>query len=223
VSGSVLTPGLDVVVVAGSAGALPLYGTLFERLDRTLPVPVLVLQHRRPGSELLLGILQRRTRMEVRGLPSRGRLDAGALYLCPPDAQAVFTGRWEVAGHPLPDEQRPTADRLLESAAAVHGPRVLAVVLTGRLQDGTAGVRAVKAAGGRVIAQDPRTATQPSMPTSALATGCVDACLPPRSIGDAIGAFARVPGAAALFATRPAPWAWPVGSQPLAAEARRSG
>jgi len=211
------------VVVAGSAGALPRYSALFERLDRTLPVPVLVLQHRRPGAEHLLEILHRRTGMDVHDLPSGGRLDAGSLYLCPPDAQAVFTGHWEVARRPLPDGQRATADRLLESAAAVHGPRVLAVVLTGRLYDGTAGVRAVKAAGGRVIVQDPRTATQQSMPTSALATGCVDACLPPRSIGDAIGAFARVPGAAALFATRPAPWAWGVGSQPPSPEARRAG
>ena len=46
--------------------------------------------------------------------------------------------------------------------------------------------------------------------TAALATGCTDACLPPRSIADAIEAFVTVPGAAELFATRPSPWAWPV-------------
>jgi two-component system chemotaxis response regulator CheB len=98
---------------------------------------------------------------------------------------------------------------VLGSAAAVYGPAVLAVVLSGRLEDGAVGVRQVKLAGGRVIVQHPATAAHPSMPRAALATGCVDACLPPRALGDAIRAFVGVPGAAALFSSRPVPWAWP--------------
>ena len=72
------------------------------------------------------------------------------------------------------------ADELFASAAGVYGARALAVVLTGRLSDGTRGVQAIKAAGGRVIVQDPETAEQRSMPWNALATGCVDLVLEPR-------------------------------------------
>jgi two-component system chemotaxis response regulator CheB len=95
------------------------------------------------------------------------------------------------------------ADELFASAAEVYGARLLAVVLTGRLRDGTRGVRAVKARGGRVLVQDPDHAEQGSMPWNALATGCVDLVLDPPRIGDALVSLVTVPGAAELFAVRP--------------------
>jgi two-component system chemotaxis response regulator CheB len=87
---------------------------------------------------------------------------------------------------PLVNYSRPSIDLLFQSAAESYGARVLAVVLTGTGIDGAAGVRAVKAAGGFVIAQDPATAEHRGMPEAARRTGCVDLLLPLAAIGPAI-------------------------------------
>ena len=68
-------------------------------------------------------------------------------------------------------------------------------------------MQAIKAAGGRVIVQDPETAEQRSMPWNALATGCVDLVLDPARIADALVALVAVPGAAELFGVRGGSWA----------------
>jgi len=159
----------------------------------------------------------------VRSPQTGEALESGSIYLCPADAQLRFLRAGEVGLQPLEADARPSADEVLVSAANAFGRGVLAVVVSGRLDDGAAGVRAVKAAGGRVLVQDPRTAQQASMPAAALATGCVDMCLPARSLGDAIRAFVEVPGAVDVFATRPAPWAWDVPSQPGYGEAALAG
>jgi two-component system chemotaxis response regulator CheB len=209
VSGSVhIASRIDVVVVAGSAGTVPIYADVFGRLDGGLPVPVVLLQHRAPGPDLVLELLRRRTRLTVRVPGSGERLLAGSLYVAPRDVRLRFAAPSEVMLAPI--AARPSADIALTSAAATYGGGVLAVVLSGRLEDGAAGARAVKQAGGRVIVQDPNTTRRRSMPAAVLATGCVDACLPPTSIADAIEAFVTVPGAAGLFSTRAAPWAWTV-------------
>jgi two-component system chemotaxis response regulator CheB len=209
VFGSVHTTAVPVelVVVAASAGAVPMYREIFGRLDRGLLAPVVLVQHRPPGDRSLAEILSRRAALDVREPAAQERLQDGMLYVAPANAQLRFGGRREAVLDPLAEDARAHADPVLISAAAAYGAAVLAVVLSGRLEDGAAGVRAVKHAGGRVIVQDPRTAAHPSMPWAALGTGCVDVCLPPRAIADAIRAFVAVPGAAALFASRPAPWA----------------
>lgn len=209
-SGSVHTAArpLELVVVAASAGAVPLYGEIFGRLDRSLSAPVVLVQHRAAGYDTLADLLAVRSSITLCEPAPHEPLRDGTLYLAPSDAQLRFTARREVRLDPLAEGERARADPVLSSAAAVYGPAALAVVLSGRLDDGAAGIRAVKQGGGRVIVQAPHTAAQPSMPRAALATGCVDACLPPRAIADAIQAFVGVPGTAEMFASRPAPWAW---------------
>ena len=94
------------------------------------------------------------------------------------------------------------ADALLSSAAGAFGTRMIAVVLSGRLDGGARGVREVKRHGGRVIVEDPDTAAAPAMPIAALATGCVDFVLAPNTIGDALVALCAATGAADLFRVR---------------------
>jgi two-component system, chemotaxis family, protein-glutamate methylesterase/glutaminase len=84
---------------------------------------------------------------------------------------------------------------------------VLAVILTGRLSDGAAGVRAVRRAGGRVLVQDPDDAQAPGMPSAALATGCVEHALPLSLVAPALVAYTMAPGAADLLAVPVPPWA----------------
>jgi two-component system chemotaxis response regulator CheB len=94
------------------------------------------------------------------------------------------------------------ADELLLSAAAAFGPAAIAVVLSGRLEGGARGVRAVKRQGGRVLVQDPNSAAATGMPNAALATGCVDFALGPESLGHALLALCAAAGAAELFRVR---------------------
>jgi two-component system chemotaxis response regulator CheB len=94
----------------------------------------------------------------------------------------------------------------MRAVAGHYGPRAIGVVLSGRLDDGAAGARAIKAAGGRVLVQEPDSAECASMPTGVLATGCFDFVLEPRRIAHALVALVSAPGAAQLLAVRAHPW-----------------
>jgi two-component system chemotaxis response regulator CheB len=128
----------------------------------------------------------------------------GTLYVASSQQQLTFTraGRFAYA-----NEQANRADTLFRSAAAAYGERVIAVVLTGRLDDGALGVVAVKNAGGRAFAQDRASAAAFSMPGAAIATGCVDYVLPPAAIAAALITLTMLPEAAELFAVSSPPWA----------------
>ncbi|PRY48969.1 two-component system chemotaxis response regulator CheB [Geodermatophilus tzadiensis] len=196
--------GFDVVALAASAGGVRALRTVVSGLPADFPVPVLVVQHRGAGTpELLSEVLRARAALPVRTatsgplLPGVTVLPAGTTADLRPDGRLTLracpTGR--------------TADDLLTGAAAAFGPRVLAVVLTGRLSDGAAGVRAVRRAGGRVLVQDPDDAEAPGMPSAALATGCVEHILPLDLVAPALVAYAMAPGAADLLAVPLPAWA----------------
>ncbi|MDQ6882159.1 MAG: chemotaxis protein CheB, partial [Pseudomonadota bacterium] len=110
----------------------------------------------------------------------------GVIYVAPPDQHMLFTPRCvELMRGPRENHARPSVDPLFRSAAVHWRDRAIGVVLTGDLDDGTAGLAAIKACGGTAIVQDPDSAFQPSMPASALANVAVDHCLP-------LGAIAAV-------------------------------
>lgn len=196
------------VVVVASVGGLPVLSTLLRGLPDTFPVPVLIVSHRpRQSHDTLSDLLRRQTSLPVRaGIPGLTSWGPGVTVI-PGGTSATFAGDRQLL---LEQETRPMntgGDALLGSvAAARHGPAI-GVILSGMLNDGTEGIRAVKRNGGRVLAQDPATARAGSMPASALATGCVDFVLPPHRIAPALVALTMAPGAADLL-TVPIPhWA----------------
>src|SRR5262249_28063022 len=132
-------------------------------------------------------------------LPASHALDGepiehGRIYIAPPDHQLlVERGRVRVLRCPKENRMRPAADPLFRSAARVYGPRVIGVVLTGTLDDGTAGLLAIKRRGGVVAAQDPQDALYPGMPRSALENVAVDYCLPLSDIPPLLAQLAGTP------------------------------
>jgi two-component system chemotaxis response regulator CheB len=194
----------SVVVLAASTGGLRALRTVVSRLPADFPVPVVVVQHRGPGHpEMLADLLGARASLPVR-TATPGPLHPGVTVLpAGTTADLAADGSLRLRPHPTAT----TADALLVGAAAAFGPRVLAVVLTGRQSDGAAGVRAVRRAGGRVLVQDPEDAEAPGMPSAALATGCVEHALPLPLVAAALVAYVMAPGGADLLAVPVPPWA----------------
>ncbi|MFG2004572.1 chemotaxis protein CheB [Spirillospora sp. NPDC048911] len=211
----------EVVVLAASAGGLGVLMRVLAALPPDFPAAVLVVQHRGPlsGTALepaaghhddpLATLLGRRSALPVRVAAAGERLTAGTVLVVPLRTalrlDAADTVVLEPAG------SRRMADTTLAALAGRFGPRLIGVVLTGLLDDGAAGVRAVKAAGGRVLVQDPHDAAAAAMPTAALATGCVDLVLPAARMATALTAFIMAPGAAELLQVPIPAWARPTG------------
>lgn len=193
------------MVVVASAGGLAATSDVLDRLPPGFPASVAVVQHRSPSPDYVAELLDRRCALPVEPMEDGAAPLAGHVHVAPALGQAVIdeAGRFAIAGS---DPCR--GDPLLASAAALFGHRAIAVVLTGRGKDGTLGVRAIKSANGRVIVQD-GDAQAPSMPLSAVGTGCADFVLPVRVIGWALAALAMAPGAAGLFRVRAPAWAIP--------------
>jgi two-component system chemotaxis response regulator CheB len=119
------------------------------------------------------------------------RLDLGHIYVAPPDYHMILErGLVRLTRAPKENHVRPAIDPLFRSAAYAYGPRVVGVILTGLLNDGTAGLWAVKDCGGTAIVQDPEEAIAPSMPQSALQNVEVDYCLPLGDIAPLLGRMA---------------------------------
>lgn len=201
--------GCRYVIVVASLGGLPVLGSLVRGLPASFPVPVLVVSHRPPRrSDTLAALLRPQASLPVRtgtaGLTAWGP----GITVIPGGESATLTSGGQLALEPVTGPRNLGGDMLLASAAAASRPGyTIGVILSGMLHDGTQGIRTVKRNGGRVLAQDPGTARGVSMPSSAIATGCVDFVLPPHRLAAALIALAMAPGGASLLAV-PAPhWA----------------
>ena len=195
-----------MIVMAASLGGPVAINHVVAGLPDEFPVPLLVVQHRRPTIDEGFGLaLRRRTRLSVEPLRDGAALPSRGIRVVPArhTAEIDHTGTARVR----PADGYRQADPLITSVAEHVGPRALCVVLTGRLDDGAAGVRALKRHGGRTLVEDPATAGAPEMPSAALATGCVDLVMPLAHIAPSLIALTMAPGAADLFRVPPSPWA----------------
>ena len=187
-------PARELVVVAASAGGINAIRRMLSTLPASFPATIVVAQHRGVSSPGALGALLRRVSpLPVRDAREGHALRPGTVYLAPPDRRLSIGADETVA----PGEGRrvtfvpSSAEPLFAAAARAFGPRVVAVVLTGSGTDGADGVRAVKDAGGVVIAQDRTTSEHFAMPRAAIATGAVDHVLPLDLIGPMLVALTR--------------------------------
>jgi two-component system chemotaxis response regulator CheB len=160
----------DLVVVGGSAGGVDALKRFVRALPADLPATVCVTLHLGSGTpSLLASILARGSAIEVQPAVDGTPLEPGVVHVAQADSHLAVVGDRLVMGlGPRENGNRPSIDVLLRSAAVAQGPRVVGVVLTGMLDDGTAGLAAVARYGGVPMVQDPADAEFPSMPRNAL-------------------------------------------------------
>ena len=187
---------IDLVVIAASAGGLHAVSTILAALPTDFPAAIAVVQHRPPDDEVHLyeQLIANKTPLPVQTAQQGDRLQTGSVYVAPPDhhMQVTEQGGLTLAHTAKVGYARPAADPLFASAATHIKGRLIAVILTGGNSDGADGIKAIKQAGGTVIAQDPATAEATGMPRSAIATGAVDFILPLAEIGPTLLALLQM-------------------------------
>jgi two-component system, chemotaxis family, protein-glutamate methylesterase/glutaminase len=172
-------PRHDIIVIGASAGGVEALKELVSGLPPDFPVVMFVVLHIPAQSPSMLpSILSRFGALEAIHPEDGEAIQPGRIYVAPPNHHLLVKGGYvRIVRGPRENRHRPAADPLFRSAAHAYGPRVVGVVLTGTLDDGTAGLLAVKARGGVAIVQDPNEALYPGMPRSALENAEVDYCL----------------------------------------------
>lgn len=176
-----------IIVIGASAGGVNALSTLVSRLPSTLSVPILVVLHIGSHHSVLPEILSSRGPLPAAHAKHGERLVEGRIYVAPPDRHLlVEAGHVRLTRGPKEHFTRPAIDPLFVSAALAYGPAAIGVILTGTMDDGTAGLQAIKACGGLAVVQDPDDAVEPDMPRSALKYVEVDHCGPVDGLADVL-------------------------------------
>jgi two-component system chemotaxis response regulator CheB len=172
-------PGHDIIVIGASSGGVEVLSNLASRLPASLPAALFVVLHVRPDAPSLLpAILNRAGALPAAHAVDGEPIRTGRIYVAPPGKQ-IYLHKRRVAVELGPRENmhRPAIDPLFRTAAHLHGSRVIGVIVSGALDDGTAGLQAVKEACGIAVVQDPADAGCASMPAHAMARVAVDHCV----------------------------------------------
>jgi two-component system, chemotaxis family, protein-glutamate methylesterase/glutaminase len=188
-------PNHDIIVIGASAGGVETLKSLVRTLPRSLPAAVFVVLHLPAQSKSLLPTILSREETLPAVHPANGDpILPGFIYVAPPDHHLMIREeQMIVVRGPRENRHRPAVDPLFRSAAVAFGTRSVGVILTGALDDGTSGLKAVKQRGGIAIVQDPDEATYPSMPLSAMRNVEVDYTLPVAEIGPLLARLANTP------------------------------
>lgn len=176
----------DIIVVGTSAGGVEALLSFVKSLPPRLQATVFVVLHLSPFSDSNLPhILSRSGSLPAEHAKDGDKIERGKIYVAPPDHHLILEKGNKIAVKKGPKENRfrPSVDALFRSAALVHGPRVIGVVLSGLLDDGTSGMWNIKQHGGITIVQNPDDALFPSMPQNVMQYMDVDHVLPASGIG----------------------------------------
>jgi two-component system chemotaxis response regulator CheB len=182
-----------IIVVGASAGGVEALRQLAADLPMTLAAPVGIVLHV-GGQSILPQLLSAVSRLPVKHAESGERMRAGHVFVAPPGAHMlVHDGHLMLRRGPRENLSRPAIDPLFRSAACSFGAGAIGVLLSGTLNDGTAGLRAIKRCGGSAVVQAPSDAMFPEMPESALRHVEVEHCVPLAAMGELLARLAGEP------------------------------
>jgi len=183
----------DIIVIGGSSGVTAPLKTILGALPSDLPAAVFIVLHIPARSiGILSTVASAAGRLPVHQAAEGMRIEPGHVYLAVPDHHLILAKDYIRLGRgPRENMARPAIDPLFRSAAAAYGPRVIGVILSGLLNDGSSGLEAIKRCGGVAIVQDPIDAIADEMPRSALEAVTVDLSVPSARIGDILSDLAR--------------------------------
>ena len=173
----------NIILIGASSGGVAALLEVASGLPSGLNAAVGVVLHVGSRASILPELLTSRSQLVARHPADGEALEAGMIYVAPPDQHMLFDADavrlWR---GPRENHTRPAIDPLFRTTALAWGEKTIGVVLTGHLDDGAAGLVAIKDCGGTVIVQDPATAEEPSMPASALESVAADHVLPLKQI-----------------------------------------
>ena len=178
----------SLVVIGASAGGVESLRRLVGRLPGDLPAAVAVVLHLSPTSKSMLAAILTRSGPLVAHQAVDGEVvEAGQIVVAPPDHHLLLEDHvFRVVRGPTEKSARPAVDPLFRTAARCFGRRVVGVVLSGSLDDGTAGLFEIKRRGGWTMVQDPREALHPEMPQSAIEHVTIDVIADSAALADRI-------------------------------------
>lgn len=188
------TKNRHIVVIGTSAGGVQALDALISQLSPHLPASIFIVQHMDPentGRALVKRLCQYKA-FGCRLAKNGEVIKPGQIYIAPPDNHLLLKKHVVLVTKGARENRwRPAIDPLFRSAAVAHGPSVIGVVLTGMLDDGTAGLRAIKQCGGLAVVQDPQDAEYPGMPQNAVDNLRVDHCTPIARMGSLLETLVR--------------------------------
>jgi two-component system chemotaxis response regulator CheB len=173
----------ELIVIGCSLGGMHALQVILTNLTRHFCVPIVVAQHRhRRSNEELPRYFRRQTDLKVVDAEDKQWIQPGHVYLAPADYHLLIErngrrGELSLSVDEAVRYSRPSIDVLFESAAEAYRERLVGIVLTGNNDDGARGAARIKAHGGIVVAQDPKTAEAPVMPRGTIDAVHVDRIL----------------------------------------------
>lgn len=184
-----------VVGIGASAGGLEALRALISNLPEIKSLSILIAQHLSPQHRsLLTELLARETDLPVVEVRGGEPLQAGTVYICPPNADlAIVDNRLRLTTPERSIGPKPSIDILFQNLAQTFEDHAVGIVLSGTGSDGAHGARAIRAAGGLTIAQQPDSAQYDSMPMAAISQGGAELIMRPAEIGRQLARLVRMP------------------------------
>jgi two-component system, chemotaxis family, protein-glutamate methylesterase/glutaminase len=185
----------DIIVIGASAGGIQALTTLVAGLPRDFPASLVVVVHIPPYAiSRLPEILSRSGPLPAAHARHGEAIEPGRIYIAPPDRHLLVRAGWiELSRGPRENHCRPAIDPLFRTAARVYGARVIGIILSGALYDGSMGLLAIKTRGGMAIVQDPQEAIVDSMPRRAIERVEAEHVLPVAEMAAALTDLIRQP------------------------------
>ena len=178
---------IEVIVIGTSAGGLNALRVILEKLPKSYPIPILVVQHISADSEdFWIRNLNTQCKIQVKEAEEKEKVTGGNVYIAPPDYHILLEYDQTIT---LSQEEklnfsRPSIDILFETATDVYKEKLMGVVLTGASKDGAKGLRKIKKNGGITVVQNPTTAEFNLMPVEAIRASKPDYLLSLQQIAD---------------------------------------